>query len=56
MSKAPSPRCRGAKSGHPGDPHYNDRLDSYLAGELQSAPWSEEEIVAATISELSLLP
>lgn len=46
----------GGQSGHPGDPHYDDQVDDYLAGELHEAPWSEEAIEAATVDRLRLLP
>ena len=46
----------GGQSGHPGDPHYDDRIAPYLAGELQPAPWSEAAVAAATVSTLRLVP
>ena len=46
----------GGQSGHPGDPHYDDRLAPYLAGELSPAPWSPEEVAAATVSTVRLVP
>ena len=46
----------GGQSGHPADRHYDDRLAPYLAGELQSAAWSEELIAAAAVSAMRLVP
>lgn len=46
----------GGQSGHPADPHYDDRLAAFLAGELQPAPWSEDAIERATVSTLRLEP
>jgi penicillin amidase len=46
----------GGQSGHPADPHYDDQIALYLAGELKPAPWSEAAIRQATKSRLELLP
>lgn len=46
----------GGQSGHPGDRHYDDQVEPYLAGELHEAPWSDAAIEAATVSRLRLLP
>ncbi len=44
------------QSGHPADPHYDDQMAAYLAGELHPVYWSEEAIAAATVSTLTLNP
>ncbi len=46
----------GGQSGHPADPHYDDQVGLYLAGELHPAPWSESEIEAAAVANMRLLP
>ncbi len=46
----------GGQAGHPFDPHYDDQLPLYLAGELRAVAWSEEAIGAATVGVLSLEP
>ena len=46
----------GGQAGHPSDPHYDDRVASFRAGELHPAPWSEEAIGEATVSTLRLTP
>ncbi len=46
----------GGQSGHPADVHYSDRLQPYLAGELQEFGWSEAEIEARTTGRLKLVP
>jgi penicillin amidase len=46
----------GGQSGHPADPHYDDRIADYLAGRFQPLPWSEEAIEAARVSRLALVP
>lgn len=46
----------GGQSGHPWDPHYDDQLPLYLAGELHPVAWSEEAVQAATVSRLTLAP
>jgi penicillin amidase len=46
----------GGQSGHPFDPHYADRLESYLAGAAQPAPWSNEAVERAAVSRLRLVP
>ncbi|MBZ0089845.1 MAG: penicillin acylase family protein, partial [Thermoanaerobaculia bacterium] len=46
----------GGQSGHPGDPHYDDQIDDYLANRVRPFPWSEEGIAAATVSRLRLVP
>ena len=44
------------QSGHPFDPHYDDQLPLYLAGEARPVPWTEEAVEAATVSRLRLAP
>jgi penicillin amidase len=44
------------QSGHPRDPHYDDQLPLYLAGELHPFPWSREAVEAAAASRLVLAP
>ncbi len=44
------------QSGHPGDPHYEDQVQDYLAGRLHPMHWSEAAITAATVATLELLP
>jgi penicillin amidase len=44
------------QSGHPFDPHYDDQLETYLAGELRPVYWSDEAMEAATVSRLQLHP
>ncbi len=44
------------QSGHPGDPHYDDQMELYLAGELHPVYWSEAVIQAHTTTTLMLLP
>jgi penicillin amidase len=46
----------GGQSGHPFDAHYADRLEAYLAGETQPAPWSKEAVEHAAVSRLRLVP
>jgi penicillin amidase len=43
-------------SGHPADPHYDDQLPLYLAGEARPVPWSDAAIEAATVARLRLEP
>ena len=44
------------QAGHPSDPHYDDQLPLYRAGEEHPFPWSEAAIDAATVSRLELTP
>jgi len=46
----------GGQSGHGADPHYDDQIEPYLAGDLHPAPWSEAAVEAAAVSVLRLLP
>jgi penicillin amidase len=46
----------GGQSGHPADPHYDDQLPLYLAGESRRLPWSREAIARETVSRLELVP
>lgn len=46
----------GGQSGHPADPHYDDRLEPYLEGRLDPAAWSEAAIAEATVRTLRLRP
>jgi penicillin amidase len=46
----------GGQSGHPADPHYDDQIAPYLAGEMHPAPWSETLIEQATRQRLRLVP
>ncbi|RMH18553.1 MAG: penicillin acylase family protein [Acidobacteria bacterium] len=46
----------GGQSGHLADSHYDDQIEDFLAGRLHPAPWSEQAIARATVSELILLP
>ncbi len=46
----------GGQSGHPADPHYDDQLRRFLDGKLHPAPWAEEQIKAAVVSRLRLVP
>ncbi|MDP6990804.1 MAG: penicillin acylase family protein [Planctomycetota bacterium] len=44
------------QSGHPGDPHYDDLLPRFLAGETVPLAWSEAGVEAACASRLVLRP
>lgn len=44
------------QSGHPADPHYDDQLPLYLAGEARAVPWSDGAVQAATVERLRLEP
>jgi penicillin amidase len=46
----------GGQSGHPADPHYDDQVRRFLDGKLHPAPWAEEQIEAAVVSRLRLVP
>jgi acyl-homoserine lactone acylase PvdQ len=46
----------GGQAGHPADPHYDDQLALYLAGEARRVPWGREASLAAEISRLTLIP
>ena len=46
----------GGQSGHPADPHYDDQLAPYLAGNSKGMPWSEQAITERTSTILSLRP
>ena len=43
-------------SGHPSDPHYDDQIEAYLAGDSFPMPWSESAIEAAAATTLKLTP
>jgi penicillin amidase len=44
------------QAGHPRDPHYDDQLPLYRAGELRPFPWSRDAVAAAAVSRLVLRP
>lgn len=44
------------QSGHPGDPHYDDQLDSWLEGRLRPARWSDAAVEEGTVSRMRILP
>ena len=44
------------QSGHPADPHYDDQMELYLAGELHPVYWSDAAIQAHTTTTLTLFP
>ena len=46
----------GGQSGDPADPHYDDQLAAYLAGELYPFPWTEGAIDQATVTRMELMP
>lgn len=46
----------GGQSGHPGDPHYDDQLPLYLAGQMHAVAWSDAAIDRATVARLTLHP
>ncbi|MEO8277741.1 MAG: penicillin acylase family protein [Thermoanaerobaculia bacterium] len=46
----------GGQSGHPGDPHYDDQLATYLATGTRAVPWTDAAIDQATVSRLQLTP
>jgi penicillin amidase len=46
----------GGQSGHPFDEHYADRLEPFLAGAAQPAPWSAEAVERAAVSRLRFVP
>jgi len=44
------------QSGHPFDPHYDDQVRPYLAGEARPVHWSEAAIEESAVSTLTLIP
>jgi penicillin G amidase len=46
----------GGQSGHPGDPHYDDQLAAFFAGEAFPVVWSFDALAAPEVRRLRLLP
>lgn len=46
----------GAQSGNPLSPHYDDLLELWRRGEGVPIPWTKEEVRAAAVETLELLP
>lgn len=46
----------GGQSGNPLSPHYDDQLQLWLRGEGIPIAWTDEEVRAATVADLRLLP
>lgn len=46
----------GGQSGHPSDPHYDDQMPSFLAGESHAVAWTSKAVEEATVTVLELVP
>lgn len=46
----------GGQSGNPVSPHYDDQLQLWLRDEAIPIAWTDEEVRAATVADLRLLP
>jgi penicillin amidase len=46
----------GGQAGHPADPHYDDQLPLYLAGDARPVPWGRAAQDRAAVTRLTLVP